>query len=146
MRTLKSGGSLWARDPLIVGLELESGLARTFRVGLKSNDGRVLFSSSATGDISDDQTLTLDFVFRQSGFGTASIVKVFRDQLPWDSSALDSTLYEQGLTLGHDRYQFYIYYSDMMADVELRPGMDLVIISNDQPQAFYDSYFATCII
>ena len=128
------------RDPQIIGLDLESGLARIFRVRLKNNDGRVLFSSSASGDISEDRLLSLDFVFGQSGSGTASTVKVFRDQLPWDSRALDSTLYEQGLTLGHEDNQFYIYYSDMMADVELRPGIDLVIISNDQPQAFYDSY------
>ncbi len=128
------------RDAQIIGLDLESGVARIFRMQLKNDDGRVLFSSSASGDISEDRLLSLDFVFKQSGFGTASSVKVFRYQLPWDSRALDSTLCEQGLTLGHGGNQFYIYYSDMMADVELRPGIDLVIISNDQPQAFYDSY------
>jgi hypothetical protein len=128
------------RAPLIIGLNLESGPARIFRVGLKSDDGRVLFSASAVEDISDGQMLILDFVFRQSGFGRASIVKIFRDQLPWDSRALDSTLYEQGLTQGHGLNQFYVYYSDMMATVELHPGMDLVIISNDQPQTFYDNY------
>lgn len=127
-------------DPRIIGLDLESGPARIFRIKLKNDDGRVLFSSSATTDISEDRLLILDFVFRQSGFGAASIVKIFRDQLPWDSRALDSTLYEQGLTLGHDRNQFYIYYSDMMADIELQPGIDLVLISNDQPQTFYDNY------
>lgn len=130
------------RDPLVIGLDMESGPARIFRMQLKHGDGRVLFSSSTSGDILEDRLLILDLVFSQSGHGTASIVKVFRDQLPWDSRALDSTLYEQGLTLGHDDSQFYIYYSDMMADVELRPGIDLVIISNDQPQAFYDNYAA----
>ncbi len=127
-------------DPRIIGLNLESGVARIFRMRLLNNDGRVLFSSLALGDISEDRLLSLDLVFGQSGFGTGSIVKIFRDRLPWDSRALDSTLYEQGLTLGHGGGQFYIYYSDMMADVELQPGIDLVIISNDQPQIFYDSY------
>lgn len=128
------------REPQFIGLDLENGTARIFRIQLKNNDGRILFSSLASGDISEDRLLSLDFVFRQSGFGTASTVKVFRDRLPWNSMALDSTLYEEGLTLGHDGNQFYIYYSDMMADVQLQPGIDLVIISNDQPQAFYDSY------
>lgn len=127
-------------DPRIIGLDLESGLARIFRIKLKNDDGRVLFSSSATGDISEDRLLILDFVFRQSGFGMASVIKVFRDQLPWDSRAMDSTFYEQGLTLGHDSNQFYIFYSDVMADIDLRPGIDLVIISNDQPQTSYDNY------
>lgn len=128
------------RAPQIIGLNLETGPARIFRIWLKNNDGRALFSSSASGDISDGRLLSLNFVFGQSGFGSGSTVKVFRDQLPWGSRALDSTLYEQGLTLGHEGDQFYIYYSDMMADVELRPDIDLVIISNDQPQAFYDRY------
>jgi hypothetical protein len=127
-------------EPWIIGLDMESGIARIFRIELKHNDGRVFFSSSASGDISENLLLDLDFVFKQSGFGVASTVKVFRDLLPWDSRAMDSTLYEQGMTLGHGGNQFYIYYSDMMADVELRPGIDLVIISNDQPQVFYDNY------
>jgi hypothetical protein len=128
------------KDPLVIGLNLESGPARIFKIRLKNNDGRALFSSLASGDILEERLLSLDFIFVQTGFGVASTVKVFRDQLPWDSRALDSTLYEQGLTLGHEGNQFYIYYSDMMAGVELRPGIDLVIISNDQPQAFYDNY------
>lgn len=74
------------------------------------------------------------------GAGTANHVKVFRDDLPWDSSALENTLTSLGFTSGTGPDTYEIIQSDQMATAPLIPGEDLVIIANDQSQNFYNNY------
>ncbi|MCB2212827.1 PKD domain-containing protein [bacterium] len=76
------------------------------------------------------------------GAGTATHVKLFRDGLPWGSSAMDNMLQSLGFTEGTGDYQYEILSSDMMGSAPLVPGQDLVIISNDQATYFYQNYAA----
>jgi len=81
--------------------------------------------------------------FDQTGFGSGTTVVVFRDELPWDSFAMDSVLLAQGLTTGSCDGCYHVYPSTEMQYIQLRPDTDIVVISNDQPQAFYDYYAAS---
>ncbi len=76
------------------------------------------------------------------GAGTANHVKLFRDNLPWDSNAMVNMLESLGFTEGTGADQYEIISSSYMDSVALIPGLDLVIISNDQIQTFYDNYAA----
>lgn len=75
------------------------------------------------------------------GAGTATHVKLFQDNLPWDSNAMVEVLENLGFVegLGTDTYE--IISSSNMSNVNLIPGEDLVIISNDQNQTFYENYY-----
>ncbi|PLW95443.1 MAG: hypothetical protein C0593_14065 [Marinilabiliales bacterium] len=77
------------------------------------------------------------------GSGSANHIKLFMDVYPWDNDAMLQVFAELGFTegIGADKYE--IITSAEMAAVELLPGEDLVIISNDQPQSFYDMYAAS---
>jgi hypothetical protein len=79
----------------------------------------------------------LDMV--QSGYLSGTRVKILRDEPPWDSFALDSTLAEIGLTEGTAGNQFNVCPSFDLPSIDLDSGNDLLIISNDQPQGFYDN-------
>jgi hypothetical protein len=50
-----------------------------------------------------------------------------------------------GFTAGPGPNQYEIIPSDIMVMTPLVPGQDLVIVSNDQAQTFYDNYAATMI-
>ncbi len=74
------------------------------------------------------------------GQGTATHVKLFRDNLPWNSNAMVDMLVSLGFTEGQGPNTYEILTSDQMGSVDLIPGQDLVIISNDQNQTFYNNY------
>jgi len=76
------------------------------------------------------------------GQGTATHVKLFRDVLPWSSNSMVTMLESLGFTEGQGPNTYEIIGSESMATVDLIPGQDLVIISNDQNQTFYDNYAA----
>ncbi len=119
-------------------LEIDPGPARLFRVGLQDQAGRFLYQDSMLRDKIPGVFLTIDFRPAQFGFGTATGVKLFRDRTPWDSFAMDSILLNIGLSSGTGPGHFELFSSAEIAGVELSPGTDMVIISNDQPQEFYD--------
>ncbi len=121
-------------------LNLETGSSREFDFSFMNSIGQSLFLSSNSGNIINGEILYLDFAFIQTGFGIASHIVIFRDSLPWDSYAMDSTLISLGLTYGHGNLQYLIYTSNEMDTVTLNSVSDMVIISNDQPQEFYDNY------
>jgi len=74
------------------------------------------------------------------GAGTATHVKLFRDVLPWSSNATVTMLESLGFTEGQGTDTYEIIASSEMGTIDLIPGEDLVIISNDQNQTFYDNY------
>lgn len=76
------------------------------------------------------------------GAGTANHVKLFRDGLPWSSNATVEVLESLGFTQGIGENTYEIIPSSEMSSVSLVPGDDLVIISNDQNQNFYNNYAA----
>lgn len=79
------------------------------------------------------------------GAGTATHVKLFRDVLPWDTNATVTVLESLGFTEGIGDLTYEIITSGAINSTELIPGKDLVIISNDQEQNFYNNYAASQI-
>ncbi len=121
------------------GLDLEPGNNRLFAIQFRDQLNRMLFKSAFWGDIREDRLLNIDLTLKQSGFGSGSVLKIIRDEPPWESYGLDTSLVEIGLTVGTNANQFYIYASADLPIIELTPGTDVLIISNDQPQAFYNN-------
>jgi hypothetical protein len=78
----------------------------------------------------------------QRAQGAANHIKVFRDGLPWDSSAFETVMADNGYTSGSGANQYEILTSDQMSSVIMTPGEDMVIIMNDQDQTFYDNLAA----
>jgi Viral BACON domain/PKD domain len=76
------------------------------------------------------------------GAGTATHVKLFRDNLPWNSSAMDNMLISLGFTEGVGPNTYEILSSTEFGTASITAGEDLVIISNDQSTAFYENYAA----
>lgn len=76
------------------------------------------------------------------GAGTANHVKLFQDDLPWNSNAMLTMLVNLGFTEGAGANQYEVVSSSEMATVSLTPGTDLVIIANDQNNIFYENYAA----
>jgi hypothetical protein len=107
-----------------------------FRAWSYSQNRQPLYRAVEAIDINGDITPTVILQLTQSGFRSSSNVKILRDELPWDSYGMDSTLAEIGLAAGG---QFSVYSSSELASMELIPDTDLLIISNDQPQRFYDN-------
>ena len=77
------------------------------------------------------------------GAGTANHVKLFQDNLPWSNNSMVTMLQNLGFTEGTGANKYEIIPSTQMATVSLEPGKDLVIISNDQSQTFYNNYSAS---
>lgn len=77
------------------------------------------------------------------GAGTATHVKLFQDNLPWSNNSMVTMLQNLGFTEGTGPNTYEIIASTEMASVALVPGEDLVIISNDQNQTFYNNYSAS---
>lgn len=75
----------------------------------------------------------------QSGYSSGTSVRILRDQPPWGSYSLDSVLTGMGFTAGLSGNQFSVCPSSNLSSCSFRPGRDLVVISNDQPQLFYDN-------
>ncbi len=68
---------------------------------------------------------------------------IFRDAIPWGPevpAVLDQMLEIMEFTEGGGANEYEVLGSSEMATASLTPGEDLVIIQNDQPQAFYDEY------
>ena len=76
------------------------------------------------------------------GAGSASHVKVFKNNNPWNSDALIRVLESLGFRAGAGTNTYEILNSTQMASASLIPGQDLVIIQNDQNQTFYNDYAA----
>jgi len=74
------------------------------------------------------------------GVGTANRVKVFRTSLPWKSRAMETVLAGLGFSEGEGPMTFQILGENELGTADLVPGQDLVVISNDQPQSFYNAY------
>ena len=76
--------------------------------------------------------------------GLARHIKLFRDLVPWaPSSAFEQVMADLGYTEGFGEYQYEILSSSSMASNIMRPGWDFVVISNDQPQTFYNNLSAS---
>jgi len=75
--------------------------------------------------------------------GAANHIKFFGNRLPWDTYSLFDMVEVSGCTPGTGPYQYEVFTSSRMDDVELIPGVDLVMIVNDQDQTFYDDLAAS---
>jgi len=118
---------------------LDTGNNFIFRAWLYAQHRQPLYRAVRAVNINENFTSNIVLQLAQSGYQSGSNVKILRDELPWDSYGLDSTLIEIGLTVGTSKDQFSVYSSSELASIELLPDTDLLIISNDQPQGFYDN-------
>jgi len=120
-------------------MRVPAGNDRHFVIQFYDDDAVIIFWAHLTLDIpAGNLACTLDVV--QAGFGAATRIKLFRDNLPWNCYAMDSMLAQNGFEPGTGDNQYQIYTSEDFDTVTLVPGVDLVIISNDQNQNFYDNY------
>lgn len=71
--------------------------------------------------------------------GTANHIKLFRDNLPWDTTSFESIMVSHGYSQGPGEFQYEILSSNEMASEILYPGQDFVVIANDQDQNFYNN-------
>lgn len=127
-------------DSFVISSNVPVGIGRIFTIQLRNSQGVVLFWAKHIDDVPEESILEFSVTVAQAGYGSASRIKLFRDNLPWDSYAMDNMLAENGFTFGSETNQYQIFSSYVMDTVTLVPGVDLVIISNDQNQTFYDNY------
>jgi len=97
-------------------------------------------------------TASVSHTLNVIGVGTATHVKLFRDAIPWykisspwNRDAQVEVLEALGFTHGTGANTYEIISSSSFATVALIPGEDLIILSNDQAQTFYDNYAANQI-
>lgn len=102
--------------------------AGAYTVTMAARDGAGLFTTTA-------RTVNVG-----GGAGSASHVKVFRGNLPWDSHATEKVLQQLGFRPGTGAGTYEIIGTAGLGTTPLVPGEDLVIISNDQSQEFYNEY------
>ncbi len=76
------------------------------------------------------------------GAGTATHVKFFKNLDAWGTNRVIPALQAMGFTAGEGPDTYEVLSSAAMATAPLVPGEDLVILHNDQDQAFYDDYAA----
>jgi hypothetical protein len=121
---------------------LPTGVELIFKAWFYDDSSRPLYRVFESRVFADH--LPEDFMLQpsQTGYGSGTDVKILRDEPPWDSYGLDSTLVEIGLTTGNSVNQYSIYSSSDLASIGFTPGNDILIISNDQPQVFYDNLSA----
>ncbi|UCE67273.1 MAG: hypothetical protein JSU85_04470 [Candidatus Zixiibacteriota bacterium] len=120
-------------------LNLHSGEHLVFRTWFYDENRHPLYRAVESVNINEyfPENIILQPV--QTGFRSGMNVKILRDLPPWDSYGLDSTLAGIGLTIGTGESQFSVYSSSDLPSIEFAPGADIMIISNDQPQGFYNN-------
>ncbi len=110
----------------------------TFFVTARDSGGTILYWGRVEADVNTARSLEINI--EPAAQGAANHIKIFRDYLPWESTAMDSMLASQGYTVGTGENQYEIFGSSDFDTVTLRAGTDLVIIVNDQDQNFYNRY------
>jgi hypothetical protein len=123
-------------------LDIEPVTEIILRACLYDQDKRPLYNAFKKVELGDNPQIKIDLPFAQSGFNSGSKVKILRDEPPWDSFAIDTALTEMGCSAGTGVNQFYVFPSSDLSLIDLSPGADLLIISNDQPQGFYNDIFS----
>lgn len=112
------------------------------KVWLYDYDYRPLYRIFESVDPGEYPTQDIELQPSQTGFRSGTDVIILRDLPPWDSYGLDSMLVGIGLGTGTSANQFCIYSSSDLPSIEFAPGSDILIISNDQPQGFYNNLFS----
>ena len=120
----------WSNSVIASHTFTNSGLY-VVRVQVKDTDGAV------------GSSLRYLYVESKQAGGSATHVKVFRDNLPWDSLALESVMAQLGITPGAGDWQYEILDSNQMGINILNPEKDLVLIVNDQSQTYYNRLAAS---
>ena len=88
------------------------------------------------------QTVYNVLVDASTAGGAATHIKAFRNVLPWDTSSFEDTMAANGFSEGVGPQQYEVLSSSQFANEILTPAQDLVVIMNDQDQAFYDDLAA----
>lgn len=136
----------WLAEPAgsaIIEAYAPAGSGRHLTLHLLQSDKKAIFWSRQITDVPADSDMTLTMNVSQAAFGSATKIKIFRDNLPWNSEALDNMLADLGIILGTEENEYQVLTSETIDTVVLTAGEDLIIIANDQSQEFYDNYSAS---
>lgn len=131
--------NLSAGDPPHFDIQVHPEDGLILRAWFFDEPRRPLYRAFRAVNITDDPATIIILDMAQTGYFCGTHVNILRDEPPWDSFGLDTALIETGLTLGAAANQFEIFPSSQLTSMELSPGTDLLVISNDQPQGFYDN-------
>lgn len=123
-------------------VEIAAGKGRLFTIAGKDTAFVILYWASERRDVPANTTVNLEVTLRPAGQGAASHIIIFRDALPWSTTAFEDMLVAEGFTQGPDSNQYQIFPSSKMYSTTLTPWEDLVVIQNDQSQGFYNTYAA----
>ena len=116
-----------------ITVEIENG-TELIKVNAYNNAGALIFTGKGKPGTFGSLTIELDFV----GTNLANHIIILQDALPWNSSAMTDMLEEHDFTEGTGENQYEFIESVDFDELELNANEDLVIIANDQTQAFYD--------
>lgn len=137
-KTIAAGDTI-----VIFTLTIVPGDNRLFTLHAKNEGGVILFWAKLQANIAEGEIYNFTIELDPAGAGAATHIKLFRDGLPWGSSAMDSMLAREGFTPGPGENQYQIFPSDSFATVSLEVGVDMVIIVSDHNQNFYNNYAAS---
>lgn len=98
---------------------------------------RVTLQVRNSSMLTDSITRTVNI---DAGLATVKRIRIIQDSEPWGSSSLTTILEQLGFAEGNDYGSYKIVNSVNITNVDFNPETDLVIISNDQSQDFYDSF------
>ena len=143
METVADTQYIAPKDIKVFTLNIQDGPDRLFTLDAKDSLGVVLFWGRFEEDLEPGEDYEFDMDLEAAGGGAADHIKIFRDGLPWESTAMDTMLQREGFTPGTGVNQYEILPSSNFATVGLEVGKDLVIIVNDQNQNFYNNYAAS---
>jgi len=123
--------------PINIPIQVETDM--TARAWFFDESRRPLYHDQREIFRAENSTYIASLEMVQSGYSSGTSVRILRDQPPWGSYSLDSVLTGMGFTTGLSGNQFSICPSSNLSSSSFHPGRDLLIISNDQPQLFYDN-------
>lgn len=148
-KVLFSSDTILAPTPIvpsepIKNISLEAGNKRVFTTYGVSSGGIPLWWAQKIVDLPVKEDIKVKLSMVSAGFGAASHIAIFRDDLSWDANTIEEVLAEEGITQGTGTHQYEIFTSDKFSSVLglLSPETDMMIIAADQEQVFYDNYAA----
>jgi hypothetical protein len=127
----------------VVSAYVVPGDDREVTLYFSQQSGAIIYWANFTVDIPADSVVETTVFGTQAAAASATRIKIFRDNLPWDSEAMDDVLSDIGISLGAEENQYQVVNSAYFDTITLVAGEDLVIVANDQSQEFYDNYYAS---
>jgi hypothetical protein len=127
---------------ITLNLAVPSGDHRNFDILASNPSGQYLYRAQTDISVSDSQNTNFALSLSQVGFGQATRVRIFRNNLPQGYGDLDSLLVSLDFTQGAGDNQYQVFNSTLMGSILLVPGRDLVVFQGLQDSFFYKDYMS----